>query len=86
MNAYTPLRVINATLTGDNIVGEIANDNDSDIDGAAVVVVFKDASGNYTVADTTFIDKISANGTAPFSLLAYNDYVTDDFDVFAYQW
>ena len=81
-----PLEIVSAVASGDNVVGEIKNDNDEDISGAAVVVVFKDADGNYTAADTTFTDTVPAHGTAPFSLYVYKDYQTDSFDVFAYQW
>lgn len=81
-----PLKIVSAVLSGDKVVGEVSNENDEDIPSAAVVVLFKDDAGNYVAGDTTYTDNLPANGTVPFSAFAYHDFVTDSFDVFAYEW
>lgn len=83
---YTPFTVISATDSGDNLVGEISNENDEDFSMAAVVVLYKDADSNYIGGETTYTDGLPAHGTAPFSVYQYTGLETDSFDVFAYPW
>lgn len=84
------LLVENPVKRNDKIVGEISNPNDYDIDGVAVTVLFRDESGKLLAGETTYTDKITANGKIPFELLYFGGehqaYITDHFEVHAYPW
>lgn len=84
------LLVENPVRRNDKIVGEISNPNDYDINGAGVVVLFRDESGKLLAGETSYTDKITANGKIPFELLFLGGenqtYITDNFEVHAYPW
>lgn len=84
------LLVENPVKRNDKIVGEISNPNDYDIDGVAVTVLFRDESGKLLAGETTYTDKITANGKIPFELLYFGGehqaYITDHFEVHASPW
>lgn len=84
------LLVENPVRRNDKIVGEISNPNDYDIDGAGVTVLFRDESGKLLAGETSYTDKITANGKIPFELLFLGGenqtYITDNFEVHAYPW
>jgi len=87
-NAGKPLTVVNPIKRDDKIVGEIVNPNNFEINGVAVVVLFRDNSGKLLAGETTYTDKLAANGKIPFelSLWGSGDYITDKFEVDAYPW
>ena len=83
-----PLDIENLAKRGDKIVGEVVNPNNYDIDTVAVVIVFFDDDEKLLAGDTTFVNKLSANGKIPFelSLRTSDDYITENAIVFAYPW
>lgn len=83
---YVPLTVENVAQRGDRFVGEVRNDNDYDIDTCGVFVIFRDDSGKLLGGEFTFIDSVSASGTAPFDMGVYADFVTPNFEVYANIW
>lgn len=87
---YIALEVINTAIRDDTfgkkIVGEIKNNNDYNIESAAVTVVFRDENGVLLGGDTTFVDFIPAGSSTPFELSVYNDFVTDIFEAYASPW
>lgn len=82
---YIPLTAINYAQRGDKIVGEIKNDNDYEISQAIVTVVYRDKNGNLLGGDSTFVDSIPANGTAPFEKSTYTSF-SDVFEVYVGRW
>jgi hypothetical protein len=87
-NVGTSLSVEKPTKREDKIVGEIFNPNNFDINSVAVVVLFRDDTGNLIAGETTYTDKINAGGKIPFelSLWGAEEYITDNFEVYAYPW
>lgn len=85
-NAGEPLTVESPVKRDDKIVGEVVNPNDFDIGSVAVIVLFRDDSGKLLAGETTYTDKVTAGGKIPFelSLWGSGDYITDNFEVFAY--
>jgi len=88
VNAGKPLAVENPAKRKDKIAGDISNPNDFDIESAAVVVFFRDESGKLLAGETTYTDKVPANGKIPFEIFLWGDeeYITDHFEVYAYPW
>lgn len=84
------LLVENPVKRDDKIVGEISNPNDYDIEGAAVTAMFRDENGKLLAGETTYTNKITANGKIPFELRflgsSNQTYITDNFEVHAYPW
>lgn len=83
---YTPLDVVSATFRTDSIVGEIQNNNDYDLDGAIVSVVFRDDNGKLIGGALTFVDSLKANSATPFDMSIYQKFATDNFEVYANIW
>lgn len=86
LDEFTPLEVINTAVRDDNFVGEISNSNSYKIDSAIIVVICKDSSGNVTYVNSTFVDDIASEGTAPFSISYYGDVDTTNVEYYANQW
>lgn len=80
---YAPLSIINASFRTDSIVGEIQNDNDYDIESGVVTVVFRDDDGKLIGGNSTYVSSIKANSATPFDMLIYNDFATDDYEIYA---
>ncbi len=83
---YKDLEVVNTSAKNEKFVGEINNPNDYDLDSVVVIAVCKDASGNVTRVEMTFVDGISANGSAPFSISYWGDVDTSNVSYYANQW
>ena len=83
---YKDLEVVNTSAKNEKFVGEINNPNDYDLDSVVVIAVCKDASGNVTRVEMTFVDGISANGSAPFSISYWGDVDTSNLSYYANQW
>lgn len=83
---YIPLDVINTTFRTDRIVGEIQNNNDYDLDSAVVTVIFRDDNGKLVGGTSTFVDSLKANSTTPFDISIHQEFVTDNFEVYANIW
>lgn len=73
------------SVLGTTIMGEVYNPNAYMVDQIAVSVIFMDADGVLQGGDTTFVDKVSAQSSAPFSLNALCPQ-TDNYQVFASSW
>ena len=54
--------------------------------GSSVWIVFKDSEGNPVGGVGAFVDKVSANSSAPFEILVYADFNSQDYEVYANQW
>lgn len=87
---FIPLTVLNTSVIEDGfftkLTGEIKNDNTYDIDSAHLCVVFRDADGNVTAVDSTYVDHVTAGTTTPFELSIYADNITDTYEAFANTW
>ncbi|MBR2670328.1 MAG: hypothetical protein IKE36_11105 [Solobacterium sp.] len=85
LKEYKPLEVVNAGVRTDKIVGEINNPNDYDINGV-VVVLGKNAQGELTGIEFTFVDNIIAGTSTPFSISVYGDKDYAEIECYANQW
>lgn len=83
---YEPMMAENVVVRTDSIMGEIKNNNDYAIDMAVVTVIFRDENGNIVAGDSTFVDKIAANGSIPFDIQISEEIITDNFEVYANIW
>lgn len=83
---YQPMTVINPTMNGDDIVGEIENPNDFAIESAIVVVVFKNEDGSWAGGEYDFVEAIPASGTAPFEVWSYDAPPLVEYEVFVNPW
>ncbi|MDO4344803.1 MAG: hypothetical protein Q4C50_08380 [Eubacteriales bacterium] len=73
------------SILGNTIMGEVYNPNDYMVDQIAVSVVFLDAEGVLQGGETTFVDRVAAKSSAPFSL--YTIYPqAENYQVFASSW
>ncbi len=84
--SYIPMEVSGTSLKNDIIMGEISNENEYDISMAIVTIVFKDADGNIISGTNGFVDDVKAGEKTPFSVALYQEFATEDFDVFANIW
>lgn len=84
------LQIENAAKRSDKIVGEISNPNNYEINGAAVIVLFRDDTGRLLAGKTTYTKNITANGKIPFELSLFGreneTYITENFEVHASPW
>jgi hypothetical protein len=79
-----PATVSDVLKNGDNIVGNVAN-NLTEEQSVEVVVVFRDDSGNIRGGELAFFDYLPGGTSKPFSYdTKYNDWVTENFECFAY--
>lgn len=80
------LSVVNPIKGNDKITGEIANNNDYDVSSVGVTVLFRDSDGKILYGKTTYIRDVVARGTTPFELSMWEakEYMTDDFELYAY--
>lgn len=83
---YAPLSIINSAFRKNSIVGEIQNDNDYDIKSGVVAVVFRDADGKLIGGQSTYVDSIKANTTTPFDISIYNNFATENYEIYANIW
>lgn len=83
---YVPLSIVNSAFRTDSIVGEIQNDNDYDIESGVATVVFRDADGKLIGGESTYVDSIKANATTPFDISIYNNFATDNYEIYANIW
>lgn len=83
---YSPLNVINSSLRGDRVTGEVVNQNGYDIDSAIVTVIFKDKDGKITAGQSTFVKKIPAGGSVPFDASVSKRLLADSYEVYANIW
>ena len=83
---YKPLEAINTAVRSDKIVGEIKNDNNDTFDDAVVVMLLKDSSGNIVCIDNTYVEKVAANTTTPFSIDIPEDINYASFEIYVNQW
>ena len=83
---YVPLSIVNSAFRTDSVVGEIQNDNDYDIESGVVTVVFRDADGKLIGGESTYVDSIKANATTPFDISIYNNFATDNYEIYANIW
>jgi hypothetical protein len=69
----------------DTVTGTVKSNNDYLIDDVQLVIAFKNKDGKLIGGTTTYVDKLAANGSAPFEFDTYiSEYVTDDYEIFAY--
>lgn len=83
---YTPLSITNAAFRTDSIVGEIQNNNDYEIENGVVTVIFRDDSGKLIGGESTFVDSIKTSAATPFDISIYNDFATDNYEIYANIW
>lgn len=82
-----PLSVENLSKGKKKITGEVSNPNDFDIGSVAVIILYRDENGMLIAGDTEYTDKVTSGGKVPFEIsISYRDYVTDNFEVYAYPW
>ena len=83
---YVPLSIENASYKEDSIVGEIKNNNDYSIDSSVVTVIFRDENNVLIGGTSTFVDSISANSNTPFDMSIYENFATENFEIYANIW
>ena len=83
---YYALEPINTGIRSEKIVGEINNPNAYDIGSAVVVAIIKDETGTIRGIENTFVDRLPANGSAPFEIGLSSDLAISSYDIFANQW
>jgi len=82
---FAPLVVEQPSVSGDNVVGNVRNTNSHAIESVRAVAVFRDAGGNILGGEDTWINNLSANGTAPFSIWVWGrPYITETLTVYAF--
>lgn len=82
-----PLTVENPVKQGDKILGFISNPSKFEISSSHVIVFFRDENGKLLAGKVEYTDKISAGSKIPFEISLFGanrDYITDNFEVFAY--
>ena len=86
LDEYSSLEVINTAEREGKFVGEIQNSNDYDIESAIVTCICKDAQGNLTYVNSTFIDDIKTGSSVPFEISHNKDIDISNVEYYANKW
>lgn len=84
---HVPFEISYATKRDDKLVGEVVNPNkDYDYSQVSVSVIFRDDDNKICGGNTTFINNVKATSTVPFEMYLRENYITDNFEVYANIW
>ena len=83
---YKQLEVVNTGVRSDKLVGEVVNHNDYSIDMAAVVAICRDASGNISEIQGTFVEQLAPGMSTPFELHIDSNAEITNYEIYANQW
>lgn len=74
---YIPMNVLNYSVSGEDfcnvLLGEINNPNVYDVQQAVVIMMYRDIDDRILFAETTYVNKVPAGETVPFSGYFCND-------------
>lgn len=83
---YAPLEVVGQNKKNNRFLGEIYNPNDYAIEGASVVVVFRNDNGALLGGDVTFIDSIAPGAKVPFDFDVSKKILSNNYQIYANPW
>ena len=88
---FVPLEITgvsekNDEILGKSYLGEVLNKNDFDIEGAGIVILFRNENGSLVGGDSTFTSTVKAGKSAPFELDVTSDIETGTYELYALDW